>query len=400
MKNHRFLFINSFYSPDIGGGAEIIMKVQAEGLVKMGFDVAVLATSNKKGLSVETLNGVKVYRAGIKNFYWHFTKKRPHKLLRLGWHLRDVYNFEMTQYVREVLHKEKSTIVFAHNISGWSISIFSEIQNFKIPVIQVLHDQYFICPNSNMFKGDHACLSQCKSCFLMRLPHRKLTKKVSAVVGVSSFVVEGLVQAGYFSGVPKYVINNAREIEKTKFSASTETTNPLRFGFIGTLAKAKGIEWLINEFISLDINATLVIGGKGEENYEMLLRNKVAGSKIEFLGYVNPSDFYKQIDVSIVPSIWPDTFPGVAFESAAYSVPVIASKIGGLPEIIKDNVNGLLCDPADPKSLGRAMKLLNDDRVLLNNLASKSNESVKSFLSVERMLNEYIDICDSLVNFE
>lgn len=398
MKNHRFLFINSFYSPDIGGGAEIIMKVQAEGLAKMGYDVSVLATSNKKGLSVETLNGVKVYRAGLKNFYWHFAKKKAHKLLRLGWHLRDIYNFEMRKYVGDVLKNEKPTIVFAHNISGWSISIFSEIEKFKIPVIQVLHDQYFRCPNSNMFKGDHACLSQCKACFLMRFPHRKFTQKVAAVVGVSSFVVDGLVQGGYFSNVPKYVINNARVIEKSEHLNSEIITRPLRFGYIGTLAKAKGLEWLIDEFLSLEINATLVIGGKGTKDYEEWLKNKAKSPKIQFLGYVDPSEFYKQIDVSIVPSIWPDTFPGVAFESAAYNVPVIASKIGGLPEIIKENENGLLCDVSDSHSLSKAIKCLDADRMFLSSLTIKSHESVKSLLSVDRMLNEYIALCDSLTS--
>jgi glycosyltransferase involved in cell wall biosynthesis len=399
-ESHRFLFINSFYSPDIGGGAEIIMKVQAEGLARMGYDVSVLATSDKKGLLFEIINGVKVYRAGLHNFYWHFTQKKAHKLLRLGWHVRDMYNFQMTQYVREVLNKEKSTIVFAHNIAGWSISIFDEIQKFKIPIVQVLHDQYFRCPNSNMFKGEHACLSQCMSCSIFRFPHKKASRKVTAVVGVSSFVVEGFIKEGFFYNVPKYIINNAREIDIEKTSMFSELNRPLRFGYLGTLAKAKGLEWLIEEFVSLDIDATLVIGGKGIVDYEIRLKELAKNSKIVFLGYVNPAEFYSQIDVSVVPSIWPDTFPGVAFESAAYSVPVIASKIGGLPEIIKDNENGLLCDPSDPKSLGRAMKRLSDDRILLNNLISKSHESVKSFLSVERMLAEYIELCDSLLYVE
>lgn len=395
-KAHRFLFINSFYSPNIAGGAEIIMQVQAEGLAKMGFAVSVLATSNKSGLSSETINGVKVYRAGIRNFYWHFNQNKPSKLRRLGWHIRDIYNFEMNQFVREVLEKEKPTIVFLHNISGWSICIFDEIKKLKIPVVQVLHDQYFRCPNSNMFKGEHACVSQCNSCYIFRFPHKKATQKVTAVVGVSSFIIDGFVQDGYFLNVSKYVIYNARDIEITKAPFLVQTNTPLRFGYLGTLAKAKGLEWLIDEFLSLDFEATLLIGGKGIIEYETKLKILANSSKILFLGYVDPADFYAQIDVSIVPSIWPDTFPGVAFESAAYSVPVIASKIGGLPEIIKEDVNGLLCDPSDVNSLSKAMKRLNKDRVLLNNLISKSSESVKPFLSVDRMLNEYIELCDAL----
>jgi glycosyltransferase involved in cell wall biosynthesis len=230
----------------------------------------------------------------------------------------------------------------------------------------------------------------------MRFPHKKATQKVAAVVGVSAFVADGFIKAGYFKGIPKYIISNAREIEISKPPSFVETDRPLRFGYLGALTKSKGLEWLIDEFLSINFEAILVIGGKGVDDYEKLLKDKAKSSNIQFLGYVNPVDFYAKIDVLIVPSIWPDTFPGVAFEAAAFSVPVIASMIGGLPEIIKENENGLFCTPSDPHSLSQAMKLLNDDRTFLNNLIGKSSESVKPLLSVERMLNQYIDLCNEI----
>jgi glycosyltransferase involved in cell wall biosynthesis len=88
---------------------------------------------------------------------------------------------------------------------------------------------------------------------------------------------------------------------------------PLNFGFIGTLSQAKGIEWLIDQYLKLDINATLIIGGRGDESYERKIKEKSKGANIKFLGFVDSQEFYSKIDVLIVPSIWPDTF-GVAYE--------------------------------------------------------------------------------------
>ncbi|MCS2571544.1 hypothetical protein NXX61_13760 [Bacteroides ovatus] len=62
------LFINTLYSPHIGGGAEVICQEQVEGFQRRGYTVSVLTTSPNLGLCQEDVNGITVYRAGIKNF--------------------------------------------------------------------------------------------------------------------------------------------------------------------------------------------------------------------------------------------------------------------------------------------------------------------------------------------
>jgi glycosyltransferase involved in cell wall biosynthesis len=170
---------------------------------------------------------------------------------------------------------------------------------------------------------------------------------------------------------------------------------PLNFGFIGTLSQAKGIEWLIDQYLKLDINATLIIGGRGDESYERKIKEKSKGANIKFLGFVDSQEFYSKIDVLIVPSIWPDTFR-VAYEYSANNIPVIASNIGGLPEIIKDGVNGLLCDVNNEDSLGELMILLDSDRSLLNRLIFNCKASVNQLVTVDRMVQEYLDLFSDL----
>jgi glycosyltransferase involved in cell wall biosynthesis len=394
-ENKKLLFINTLYAPHIGGGAEIILQEQVEGLQSRGFHVSVLTTGPNKGLNIDTINKIKIYRAGLKNLYWHFTKKKYNKFLRLVWHIKDSYNRPMRKYVREVIAKEKPDVIICHNLTGWSISAWKEINKAGIPIIQVLHDLYLLCPGSNMFKNGKACDIQCTNCKLFRTKHSEASSQVNALVGVSRYVLNKFNSAGYFKKTVKYVIHNAREIATSEPKRIHNSNSPLRIGYIGTLSEVKGVEWLIKEFLSININATLVIAGRGEDNYEEYLKRIGNNENISFLGYIGPDEFYPNIDVLVIPSVWPDTFPGVAYEAGAYHIPVIASEIGGLPEIIKNGVNGLLCDPNQPNSLGEALIKLSSDSELYNFLSANSRGAVSHLLSKERMFNEYIELINS-----
>lgn len=389
----KILFINSLYSPDIGGGAEIILQRTAEGLQKRGCNVVVLATGSEKGLSSEYLNRVKVYRAGLRNFYWHHSAQRPGRLSRIGWHLRDRYNGGMREYVRDVIRTERPDIVVCHNLSGWSVSAWDEITAAGIPIVQVLHDMYLLCPSSTMFKNGNSCQQQCTGCKQFRKGYDERSAQVDSVIGVSRFMLETLQGQGYFRGAHAHVVHNsspfaAREIESRECK-STGVIKPLRFGYLGTLSEAKGVHWLIEQFQKLPFDATLHIAGRGQLNDEAQLRALATSPKISFVGYQKPEAFYSQIDVAVVPSIWGEPFGMVAVEACAHSVPVIAGRMGGLPEIIQDQVNGLLCSPDDPDSLGQAMLSLHQQPELLARLSDQARSTVAPLIDEERMLDQY-----------
>ncbi|MCS2822946.1 glycosyltransferase [Bacteroides ovatus] len=97
-----------------------------------------------------------------------------------------------------------------------------------------------------------------------------------------------------------------------------------------------------------------------------------------------------------MPSIWPDTFPTVAIESCAYSVPVIATRVGGLPEIIHDGINGLLIEPLDDISLSDAIMNLYEDKTLLHSLSENSREIILPLLDSDRMIDELIEVINEV----
>ncbi|MBD1552157.1 glycosyltransferase family 4 protein [Pseudomonas typographi] len=389
----KILFLSSLYSPHVGGGAEIVLQRTVEGLKARGADVVVLATGPQPGLHVTEVRGVKVYRAGLLNTYWHFSEQRPNALARLGWHLRDRYNSGMRRFIAEVLSREAVELVVCHNLAGWSVAAWDEIAQARLPSVQVLHDMYLSCPGSNMFRKGSACASPCTLCRSFRQGHAERSAQVDAVVGVSRFLLDRLRSQQFFRGAHAQVIYSASAppdaLVSARFNEPRRTDRPLRFGYMGTLSEQKGLRWLIEQFRTLAFPATLSIAGRGQADYEQTLKALAGTPNITFIGYQSPESFYRQVDVAVVPSIWNEPFGLVAVEACAHSVPVIASNRGGLPEIIRDGTNGLLCDPAQPRSLGQAMARMNRDPVLRDRLASQARASVEHFLDTEQMLDRY-----------
>lgn len=395
----KILVINTLYSPHIGGGAEIICQELSEALAKYGYHVAVLTTGPKgSGLVIDCINGITVYRAGIRNQYWQYEKKQS-RVQHFLWHVRDSYNFSMQPSVEAVIQREHPDIALCHNMTGFSISAWAVLKKHQIPIIEVLHDQYMRCPNSNATKKGMPCKGQCVLCRVMRMPHRMWSDKVDAVVGVSHYVLNSLTQLGYFSKSKQYVIHNARKIAEPKTYLTWDGVEPLRIGYIGTLSKVKGVEWLICSFKNLDMNATLTIAGKGETAaYEDELKALAASdSRIRFSGYVKSDEHYKNIHLSVIPSLWPDTFPTVAFESCAYHVPVIATNRGGLPEIIKDGVNGIIINPNDTGSIEKAIMYFFKHPLILKEMIKNARMAVEEMINEEGWIGEYVDLLNKVV---
>lgn len=394
----KILFINTLYHPNIGGGAEIVLQAQAEGLKSKGYDIVILATKEKGDITFDFINEIKVYRAGIKNLYWPHKKEGHNPISKLFWHLKDRYNPEMMEYLRYVINLEKPDLVMCHNLTGWTIATWEEVKKFNIPVFQILHDQYLLCLNSSMYKKGKICQKQCFLCNFMRQKFASKTTNVDVVIGVSRYILNKFLDNGYFSISRQEVIHNRLYMsDKRPLSTSTILHTPLRIGFIGTLSVVKGIDILIKAFKKTDINATLVIAGKGEVNYENYLRELALGdNRIQFIGYVDSNSFYSSIDLLIVPSLWNDTFPGVAIEACANNLAVIASKRGGLPEIIKDEINGILIEPTE-ESIHDSILFYYDNPSILEFHKQNSRKSVENLLNFNDMIQEYIDLIESYV---
>jgi glycosyltransferase involved in cell wall biosynthesis len=390
LTNMKILYLNTLYAPHIGGGAEVILREQVEAMRNRGHEVIVLTTDQKPGLSEDQVNGVRVLRAGLVNVYWHHCAEKAQRWQRAVWHLRDIYNPAMGRVVEEVVHRERPDVVCCHNLAGWSSAAWGAIKQVGVPVIQVLHDLYNLCPNSNMFRDRRACPRRCGRCKAFRLPHRRLSEDVDAVVGVSRFVLERHLKYGLFGKARiRRSIHNARNLRAPVRFGPAGTDGKVRFGFIGTLAPSKGIELLLKTFSGLELsNAELRIAGNGKQEYEQALRH-YNSENIRFLGHVKVEDFFPSIDVLAVPSLWHDTLPSVVFESLAYGVPVIGSRRGGIPEMVQEGFNGFLFDPERTKELASVLARCAADPSAIEAMRPKTAKSAAPYLDIGRWVSKY-----------
>ncbi len=389
----KVLFLNTLYAPHIGGGAEIILKSLVEGIAMRGHDVTVLTTGPLPGVQKERINGVTVLRVGIKNIYWHYRKTKPQGWQRVLWHLFDIYNPAMAKIVETIVREIKPDVVNCHNLAGFSVSALIALKRTGTPVLQVLHDLYHLCPNSNMFRNGKSCERQCFHCRMFRLPHAKASMHVDAVVGVSRYVLQRHLDHGLFGNATiKTAILNARDIKASRREGSART-GMVTFGFIGTLTQAKGIELLINAFKAIhpENRVQLLIAGTGSKPYEIELKQHQSNN-IRFLGYVKTEEFYPFIDMLVVPSIWQEALGMVVIEAFAHGIPVIGSRRGGIPEMIQDGINGYLFDPDNPQNLTRILNFVVQNQNLFTDMRDKAWESSLLFTDVDNWITRYEDM--------
>lgn len=144
-----------------------------------------------------------------------------------------------------------------------------------------------------------------------------------------------------------------------------------RIGFVGTLAPHKGVGVLIRAFRGLG-RADLTLDVHGSQTahpaYVALLRREAEGdTRIRFHGPFAEGEqerVLSAIDVLVLPSVWWENSPLTVLEALAAGVPVVASAIGGLPELVADGDTGLLVPPSDPAALRQAIDDVTEGRRL------------------------------------
>ena len=167
------------------------------------------------------------------------------------------------------------------------------------------------------------------------------------------------MQAGAFAKATCEVIYNAYTPGAPVEARRHSKVGQLTFGYIGRLAPSKGIRLLLESLQSVLIlhpgTVSLRVAGEGDPDYVAELREAATGLPVQFLGRMAPAEFYDSVDVTVVPSLWEEPLARVIFESFAHGVPVLASNLGGSPEIILPGATGWLFDPRQPASLHHAM---------------------------------------------
>jgi len=370
----KILQVNKFHY--LRGGAEKYFLDISEALRQNGHEVAVFSMNHPKNLPSPWA------KYFVSRLSFNESKLRD-KLLAPG---RIIYSLEAKRKFRKLVLDFRPDIIHIHNIyHQLSPSILSVAKKYHIPVVMHLHDYKLVCPNYQLFVDNQICYrcrphKYCQAikhrCFQgswpksvlvaleMWLHHRVwkiYEKNISLYLAPSAFMKETVTSFGF----PKEkveVLYNFIDESKTK---SSEIKPEGYLLYYGRLSFEKGIDVLLQALRLIPGGPRLKIVGSGPEADRLKENVKSLGlqKSVEFLGAKYGAELEEIIlkaKAVIIPSVWAENMPFVLLESLALGKVVIASRTGGLPELITPGETGFLFKNGDYADLAKKISALNN----------------------------------------
>lgn len=400
----KILIVNTFYYPNMQGGAEQSVKLLAEGLVEQGNEVGVYCVDAKDGSNEDCeYNGVHIFRRSTHKFNLYrfsYNKKKVGKIEKVTQKLISTYNSEVVKEFKEFCVSYRPDIIHTNTIYGISGFIWKAAHDLNIPVIHTVRDIGIVSPVQYGHKA--SCLVR----EFHRIKTLYTTKFPEGVTAPSQYTLRTSLETGAFKNAKikkcifnsvKFDINDVIEIIKEKESRSDKS--PVKFMYAGRLIYFKGIKNMIEAFEHLDNrNCELHICGTGElAGYVSDCAKK--DTRIIFCGKLDNqklAEKYKECDVLLFPSVWPEPFGRVFIEGNMYGMPVIAGNCGGIPEINAVTHGGELCDCNDVEQLSLLMK-----KFLNRNIYKEYFENIIrniSAFNIDIQIREYEKIYNLLIS--
>ena len=190
------------------------------------------------------------------------------------------------------------------------------------------------------------------------------------------------------SGKDCLIIPNGTDLERTQHLPGDRL--PLRSGntilFVGRLHPVKGVVYLIEAMkiiASRNDKAKLLIVGDGSERKALhhLIQKKGLHKRVNLVGEVTNEEVLEYMatsDIFVLPSL-SEGFPTTILEAMASGLPIVTSRVTGLPEIIKDGENGFLAQPKNPQQIADKLQLLLDNKELRGKISEANTETVKRY---------------------
>lgn len=357
----KLIFATGIFPPDIGGPATYTERLAAE-LSQQGFDVKVITYSDVKDSEPKVIRIYRKYPAGLRHFIYFLN------LLKLA---------------------KKCNVIYAQNVTSAGLP--------SLLVAKILRKKFVL-----KIVGDAAW--EQKKEYLKRI--QEWVAKGAHRIIVPSYYVKKMI-IGW--GVPEEkiaVIYNAPETAVRLDISKNEAKEKIGISgdiilLIGRLAPWKGFSDLIAimpDLLKENLHFQLVIVGEGKErkNLEAQVQKLGLGNKVKLAGRVPHSQipfYFKATDIFVLNSGY-EGLSHVILEAMQLGVPVVASNIGGNPELIEDNFNGFLVEYNNQEQIKEAILRLWHNKDLQNKFIQQSKEKLKAF-TWENLVEKTLEVLKS-----
>lgn len=344
----RILIIHNKYR--IAGGEDVCVAAQAELLRARGHEVRVFEKENKEIDSYGLLKKARLFFDTTHN---------------------STVAAEVEQLAREFL---PAAALIHNTLPLISPSVYTPLKRAGVRVIQWLHNYRLVCPAGTLFRDGKPCTlcvddglqhAAKYKCWTGSLPatlainrmlerHRKAgtwLTQVDAFVALNSYMRDVLVSKGVVRAEKVSVLPNFVSVPQAPLDGAGEG-----FVFVGRLTPEKGIRTLLNAQKIAGVPLKVI----GEDPDEW---REFAGEGVNFLGRLPRDEALAEVAKSralIFASEWPEGCPGVIQEALALARPVIASRVAGATELVRDGENGLLFDAHNGRMLAERMLALQE----------------------------------------
>jgi len=314
---------------------------------------------------------------------------------------KDGYNHLLiNEQFAELINVIKPDIAHIGHLNHLSIGIVDELKKLNIPILYTLHDFWLMCPRGQFlqrnFDGEKLfqlcdkqenskCANYCYKMYQSGInsefdanywtnwvatrmsTFKKLTNKIDLFHAPSKYLMNRYIND---FGIPREKIFYLDYGFPTHYLQPVEVckSEEFTFGYIGTHIPAKGINLLINAFKDIKGKARLKIFGREQGQNTLALKGMAKASKnpIEFCGEYRNQNLaevvFSNVHCIVVPSIWGENSPLVIHEAQSCKIPVITANFGGMKEYVTDNINGLLFQHRDEKSLSKKLQFAVDNQ--------------------------------------
>lgn len=378
----KILFVSSFLGREYGG-AEVSTRLLLNSLTDQGEDVHALTTRRVQGDTQLTSIC--------------FIFEVPKRLVTLG---NGQIDFFFERRIRHQIEKIKPDVIHVQDTYILPATVKAN-RKFGIPLVVTIRNSLLDETWDIMFSSPVSTMLKRRNRVIL-----KALAEVDGIIPISRYIQSELFEIGIENARIYQIYNLPPKLEKKtllslKDNASSKPDSSVVHLFApGCLLRFKGFSVLIAAFkdvIKSGANAELTIAGDGPErgNLEKLATRLKVEKHIRFTGRVpfeKIYELYSSCDIVVFPSNYPEPLGRVALEAMFFGKPVIASKVGGIPEMVRDNETGLLVNPNQPQELTDAMLALINNQQLSVKMGERGQQIIGIQFNPEKIIKQHLQV--------
>ena len=327
---------------------------------------------------------------------------------------RTIYSLEAKRKIERLIEEERPDIAHLQNIHHHiTPSILYPFKKHNIPVVWTLHDYTIICPNTLFLSQDRICerckkaryfwpsVIRCKKNSFLASTMAAIENTVHRIMKVYDLVDVFIAPSEFLRN--KFIEYGFKEekLECLGYLIDIELKDNKKdpgdyYLYVGRISEEKGIKTLIDAAVNNSGGELKIIGsGPLKEDMESYAASKAKNTTIEFLGHKSRDEVIEYIKNSrfvVVPSEWYENYPFSILETFACGKPVIGSKVGGIPELVKDNKTGLTFEIGNSSELSARIKYLENNPEMAIEMGRNARAFVEQELNAEKHYQTLMEI--------